>query len=313
MVEREKRSALRHDHSGRAAETARALADLADPADAADLPGKLGVVPRARERILDGVRAGIDRGQTRRADVERLVHVVVDLDGVAREPVRGLQDRVGLLRDRRGRVQVEQLLSKERRSRVVLGFRKGRHGETERELQVRGLEAAVRKVGGEFELTLERGRVGGGGDSSSLNLERESDEVLAADNDELLQLGGLRGGRRDDEEERLEDRAENVGRFLELGALERRVRRAEFVLRDRLQREGRGGGGGARGRPSRGSFRSGFRRSGISSGGREGAAGRYRREDWYTERKRGLSGAKSTMPTWRFKRAMAVSNEPAAT
>lgn len=54
-----------------------------------------------------------------------------------------------------------------------------------------GLEAAVGEVGCQLELTLE-GRRAGLFETTALNLEREADEVLAADDDELLQLCELR-------------------------------------------------------------------------------------------------------------------------
>ena len=108
-------------------------------------------------------------------------------------------------RDGRRGGEVEQALRERGSCRVVLGFGEGRHCESESEGQVRGLKAAVREVSVdawrsatlsvettqmdarcELELALERRRILR--ESSALRLEREADEVLAADDDEFLQL-----------------------------------------------------------------------------------------------------------------------------
>ena len=80
------------------------------------------------------------------ADVESGVEVVLDLDGVPGVLV-GERERVARLgRDWRSRGEVEEPLSKRGRGRVVLRFGEGRHRESQREREVRGLQAAVREV-----------------------------------------------------------------------------------------------------------------------------------------------------------------------
>lgn len=103
-------------------------------------------------------------------NVELGVKIIIDFDRVSRILVRREKDRFSLRHDWLSGIQVEKLLRERSGGRVIFRFGESRHGESESEGEMSGLESTVRKVGGEFELSfLGIGRVG---DSTSFHLER---------------------------------------------------------------------------------------------------------------------------------------------
>ncbi|SGY48899.1 BQ5605_C001g00711 [Microbotryum silenes-dioicae] len=186
---RDKALSQASDHRPQPTRTSPNLGHTRDGTDRARIPR---VISTAREWVLDRGVVGVDRCQRSGTHVELSMQVVRDLDRISRAFVRRREHILGLRRHRSRRLQVEQLLGERCRGRVVLGLDKCRHCQTQREQEMCWLESAVREVGGQFELPL---RVLWRGaellDASSLDLERKTDEIFAADDNKFLQLRRL--------------------------------------------------------------------------------------------------------------------------
>lgn len=115
------------------------------------------------------------------------MQVVLDLDTVPGVLVGCREQVLGLSNDRWRWTQFEQLGRERSCSRVIFGFDEGRHGESKCELKVSRLETAVSEIGGELKLPLER-RWTLLLETSSFDLQRQTDQVLAAHDNQLLQL-----------------------------------------------------------------------------------------------------------------------------
>ncbi|SCZ99351.1 BZ3500_MvSof-1268-A1-R1_Chr3-1g05962 [Microbotryum saponariae] len=177
------------DHRPQPTRTSPNLGHTRDGTDRARIPC---VVPTARERVLDRSVVGVDRCQRSGTHVELSMQVVRDLDRISRVLVRRREHVLGLRRHRSRGLQVEQLLGERCRGRVVLGLDKCRHRQTQREQEMCRLQSAVREVGGQFELPLRALRRGAELlDASSLDLERKTDKIFAADDNKFLQLRRL--------------------------------------------------------------------------------------------------------------------------
>ena len=134
-----------------------------------------------RETIRHTPHTLINWRQRSGTNIEFRMKIIIDFDRISRIFISGEKDCFGLGDDGLSGREVEEFLSEGSGGGVVASFGEGRHGESQSEGEMSGLESTVREVGGEFELSFERiGRVG---DSTSFHFERKSDEVFSTDYD----------------------------------------------------------------------------------------------------------------------------------